>query len=91
MQENSQIIELILNVTDSGEQGILNQEFSNKPNYVYINNTVETLSNVIKYLWNKIYTLLKLYGIISYQLAKIYSQIYRKLFKLIFQILILKM
>ena len=44
-EEEPEIIELILNVTEEGEQGILNRDFLFKPNYVYSNETLMNLTN----------------------------------------------
>ena len=64
LQENElEIIEIIINITEEGEHGIISSKFNRKPNYVYINETISNLTNdntmilvpniyIIKLKWN---------------------------------------
>ena len=62
-EEESQTIEIVVNATEVGEYGILYKQFTNLPNYVYVNETISNLTSnntillepniyLIKIVWN---------------------------------------
>jgi surface protein len=64
LEEESQIIEIIANINETGEIGIFNTKFTNLPNYVYVNESITNISinntimlepslYLIKLVWDK--------------------------------------
>ena len=63
LEENLETIEIIVNITESGEHLILNNSFNSEPIYVEVNGTIKNLTNdkkltlesniyLIKLIWN---------------------------------------
>jgi surface protein len=44
LQEELQTIEIVVNATEAGEYGILSKQFTNSPNYIYVNESISNLT-----------------------------------------------